>query len=64
MKINKNLVAVGSLSLLTTLISPVVSAHTGHAANESVHGLLHVEHIVALVAAGAIALAAFASRNR
>ena len=38
------------LSLMTLLLTltPAFS-HTGHLANDSVHGLLHVEHIVVLV---------------
>ena len=42
---------VSKLSL--TLLLPVSTsalAHTGHLANESVHGFLHVEHIIMLAA--------------
>ena len=41
--------------LSLTLLLPVSTsalAHTGHLANESVHGFLHVEHIIMLAAAG------------
>ena len=62
MKLNQRLIPVRSLSLLTTLASPAAFAHTGHVVNESVHGLLHVEHIVALAAAGVIALAVYKRR--
>ena len=44
---------VSKLSL--TLLLPVSTsalAHTGHLSNESVHGFLHVEHIIMLAAAG------------
>ncbi len=38
-----------TLSLIT-LSSGVAVAHTGHVASESLHGFLHVEHIIALAA--------------
>ena len=53
-----------ALALLPMLAAPAVFAHTGHGINESVHGLLHVEHVVALAAAGLIALATFSLRNK
>ena len=34
------------------LASTSALAHTGHLANDSVHGFLHSEHIIALVAIG------------
>lgn len=37
---------------LASLVSAPAFAHGGHLANDSVHGFLHVEHIVALLAAG------------
>jgi len=40
------------LILTSVLFSSSAMAHTGHLANESVHGLLHIEHIIALVAIG------------
>jgi hypothetical protein len=43
--------------LLLTLLLPVSTsalAHTGHLPSESVHGFLHVEHIIMLAAAGLI----------
>ena len=53
-----------ALALLSILASPGVLAHTGHSINESVHGLLHVEHIVAIAAGGIIALVALSLRNK
>ena len=38
--------------MLSSLVSTSVLAHTGHLANDSVHGFLHSEHIIALVAIG------------
>lgn len=41
------------ISKLLAVVSPLVSttalAHTGHLADESVHGLLHIEHIIGLI---------------
>lgn len=37
------------------LSSTQVFAHSGHMTNDAVHGLLHVEHIVALAALGVVA---------
>ena len=42
-----------SLTLLLS-VSTSALAHTGHLSNESVHGFLHIEHIIMLVAAGLI----------
>ena len=43
--------------LLVLSATPVVSiAHSGHGIVEQVHGFLHVEHLLALVAIIAIAL--------
>ena len=38
--------------LITTVFSPAAFAHGGHVANESVHGFLHIEHIVLLIVIG------------
>lgn len=43
-----------SLSALS-LASTSAFAHTGHLANDTVHSLLHVEHIIAIAAIGLIA---------
>jgi hypothetical protein len=41
--------------LVTSLLAPASAlAHTGHLSNESVHGFLHIEHIIMLAAAGLI----------
>jgi hypothetical protein len=49
---------------LLSLNSTSVLAHSGHLSNATVHGLLHAEHIIALVAAGIIAYLAFAFRGK
>lgn len=38
--------------MLTPLVSTSALAHSGHLSNDSVHGMLHIEHIVALLAIG------------
>ncbi len=38
--------------MISSLVSTSALAHTGHLANDSVHGFLHSEHIIALVAIG------------
>jgi|GEM_PF-1861087 len=63
MKFKKRIKYVTSISVLSTLHAPAVLAHPGHTAGEFVHGLLHVEHIVGLVAAGMIAFAVYALRK-
>lgn len=45
-----------SLTALLLMVTPLLStqalAHGGHLSNDSVHGFLHVEHIIALLAIG------------
>ncbi len=53
-------VIVTTLSLAST----AALAHPGHIANETIHGLLHSEHIIALVAVGIIAYALKSLRNK
>ena len=61
----KRLITKRSLSLLAALVSPsAVLAHTGHTANESMHGLLHAEHIIVLAAAASVAFAVFTFRKK
>jgi hypothetical protein len=49
----KSLISTLSLALLLPFSSSAL-AHTGHLPNESVHGFLHVEHIIMLAAAGLV----------
>ena len=50
----KKLLTSKLLLVTLFLVSTSAIAHTGHLPNETVHGLLHIEHIIALVAAGLI----------
>ena len=59
----KLLISTLSLTLLL-LVSTSAIAHTGHLSNESVHGLLHVEHIIMLAAAGLIIYLIKVSSNK
>ncbi len=52
------------LTVLASLGNTAVHAHPGHIANETVHSLLHIEHIIPLVAAGAIAFAIYTLRGK
>jgi len=52
---------LASLALLA--ISAPVYAHSGHGLG-STHGLLHIEHILTLLAVGILVVAAFASHKR
>jgi hydrogenase/urease accessory protein HupE len=45
-----------SLAILLLIVTPLVStpalAHPGHMSNDLLHGFLHVEHIIVLLAIG------------
>lgn len=64
MKMTKRFKQLSALPLLSALTSPVAHAHPGHLANESAHSLIHIEHIIALVAASVIVYTVFALRNK
>jgi hypothetical protein len=51
----KKLLASKLLLITLILVSTSALAHTGHLANDAVHGFLHIEHIIVLAAAGLIA---------
>lgn len=53
-----------ALALLTSLNSSIAFAHPGHLIDSSVHSLLHVEHIIALVAAGVVGSAFYLLRRK
>ena len=59
----KLLVSKLSLTLLLS-VSTSALAHTGHLSNESVHGFLHVEHIIMLAAAGLLVYLIKVSNNK
>ena len=50
----KKLLASKLLLVTLFLVSTSTLAHTGHLSNESVHGFLHIEHIVMLAAVALI----------
>lgn len=52
------------LSILAGLFSPAVHAHPGHVVEQSLHSLLHIEHIIALVAAAIVACTVFVLRKK
>jgi len=52
------------LMLTSVLFSSSVMAHTGHLTNESMHSFLHIEHIIALVSIGIIAVAVKKLRHK
>ncbi len=64
MNLAKRLKQLSALTLLSSLGSQAVYAHPGHLADETVHSLLHIEHIIALVAAGIIAFTVYIIRNK
>ncbi len=59
-----NLKSISALAILNGLATPAALAHPGHAANETVHSLLHAEHVIALVITGVVALALLSMRNK
>ena len=64
MKPANNMKKLSVLSFSVALLSPAVHAHPGHIADESVHGLLHSEHILALAAAVVIACTVYLIRSK
>lgn len=64
MNVTKKFKRFTALALLTTLASPALYAHPGHMAEQSLHSLLHSEHIIALVLAAAFSLAVYTRRNK
>lgn len=52
------------LIFILSLTSATALAHSGHLSNESVHGFLHIEHIIVLAAFGLIAYLVKVLRNK
>ena len=52
MKLAKRFKQLSALSLLSALASPAVYAHPGHEAGTMLHGILHTEHLLILLAIG------------
>jgi hypothetical protein len=59
MKLAKPFKQLSALTLFSSLGSTTVHAHPGHIADQTIHSLMHIEHIIPLVAAGAIAFAVY-----
>ena len=60
MKLAKRFKQLSALSLLSALTSPAVYAHPGHETGTMLHGILHTEHLLILLAIGvAIAIRFF-----
>ena len=52
------------LTILAGLLSPAVHAHPGHLFEQSLHSLLHIEHIIALAAAAIVACTVMVLRKK
>ena len=52
MKFAKRFKQLSALSLLSALASPAVYAHPGHETATMLHGVLHTEHLLILLAIG------------
>lgn len=52
------------LAILAAITSTSALAHPGHLPDESVHGFLHIEHIILLIAVGAVAITIIELRKR
>ena len=61
---SKLLMATLSQVATTPLIPATALAHSGNLSNETVHGFLHVEHIIGLVAIGFIVYFVSMLRNK
>ena len=64
MIIRQRFTRLTALALSTSMLSPVLHAHPGHIADQSLHSLLHIQHIIALAAAAAFTFALYAWRNK
>ena len=62
--VSKLLLAALSLATTVALFPATALAHTGHLANETVHGFLHAEHIIAITAIALIAYFVSILRNK
>ena len=60
----KILMTTLSLASTAALFPATALAHTGHLPNDAVHGFLHIEHIIAIVAIGFIAYFISVLRNK
>jgi hydrogenase/urease accessory protein HupE len=54
MNLAKQLNNLSALTILSGLLSPAVYAHPGHDAANMLHGILHTEHLLILLAIGVV----------
>ena len=54
MNLTKQLKKLSSLTILSGLLSPAVYAHPGHDTADMLHGVLHTEHLLILLAIGVV----------
>ena len=54
MKLAKYLKQLSVLSLSTVLASPAALAHPGHETSTFLHGVLHTEHMLVVLAVGVV----------
>jgi hydrogenase/urease accessory protein HupE len=54
MKLAKPFKQLTALSLLSALASPAAYAHPGHETGAMLHGVLHTEHLLILLAIGVV----------
>ena len=54
MNLAKQLKKLSALTILSGLLSPVVYAHPGHDTANMLHGILHTEHLLILLAIGVV----------
>ena len=52
MNLAKQLKKLSALTILSGLLSPAVYAHPGHDTADMLHGILHTEHLLILLAIG------------
>jgi hydrogenase/urease accessory protein HupE len=54
MKLAKRCKQLSALTILSGLLSPAVYAHPGHETGTMLHGILHTEHLLILLAIGVV----------
>ena len=54
MNITKRFKQLSALTILPGLLSPAAYAHSGHETGTMLHGLLHTEHLLILLAIGVV----------
>jgi hydrogenase/urease accessory protein HupE len=54
MNIIKRFKQLSALTILPGLLSPAAYAHPGHEAGTMLHGILHTEHLLILLAIGVV----------